>query len=84
MVRVVGDEDHGNPALASGKDVLEHDARLANTESRCWFVENQDVGTEVHGTSNRNCLTLTTRKGSDRLVGVAEVDTHVEQLGLGD
>src|SRR5947199_4564910 len=80
VVRVVGDEDDGDSAIASLEDVLQHDTGLLDAERRRRLVENQDAGPEVDGARDRDRLALTAGQRPDGLVGIANVDAHLAQL----
>ena len=80
VVRVVGDEDHADAALARLEDVLEHDARLLDAERRGRLVEDQHARAEVDRPRDRDRLPLAARERADRLVRVADVDPHLAQL----
>ena len=84
VVRVVGDEDDAEAAVARLGDVLQHHAGLADAEGGGRLVEDQHPGPEVDRAGDRHALPLAAGQGADRLLDVAQVDAHRRQLGLGD
>src|SRR4029453_8429180 len=84
VMRVVGDEDHRDSALAGLEDVLQDDARLLDTECGRRLVEDQHPGAEVDGTGDGDGLPLAAGQRSHRLIGVPDVDAHLVQLDPDD
>ena len=80
VVRVVRDEDHRDAAVARLEDVAQHDARLLHAERRRRLVEDQHPRSEMHCASDRDGLPLAARERPDRLIRVADVDTHLREL----
>src|SRR6476661_8751805 len=84
VVRVVGDEDDAQAAVAGLQDVAQHHAGLLDAEGRGGFVQDQDLGPEVDGAGDRDALAFTAGELADGLFDVAEVDAHVGKFLLGD
>src|SRR6476659_8419928 len=76
MMHVVRYEHDADVARANLVDRLQDHGGLMHAQSRCRFVEDQDLGAEKDGTRNRHALTLATRECSDRLLGIAQLDAH--------
>ena len=83
VVRVVGDEDDPQAALLGLDDVAQHHPGLLDAQGRGRLVQDQHLGPEVHRPGDGHALALAARQRADRLVDVAQVDAHVEQLLLG-
>src|SRR3954451_4512809 len=84
VMRVVRDEDDGHASFARLQDVLEHDTGLLHAERRRGLVEDQHARSEVDRPCDRDRLALATGQRADRLVGVANVDSHLAQLAAHD
>jgi hypothetical protein len=80
VVRIVGDEDDAEPAVARLCDVAQHDTRLLDAERRRRLVEDQHLRAEVDGARDRDRLPLAARERADRLVGIPDVDAHLAEL----
>src|SRR3954454_1187309 len=81
VMRVVGDEDHAAAAVARLRHVAQHDARLLDAERAGGLVEDQHLRAEVDGARDRHRRALAARQRADRLVGIADVDAHLLELG---
>src|SRR3954447_19437115 len=79
VVRVVGDEDDADAAVARLRDVAQDDAGLPHAQRRRRLVEDQHPGAEVDGAGDGHGLPLAPGERADRLVGVADVDAHVAE-----
>ena len=90
MVRVVCDEDDADAVVARCEDVAQHDTGRLHAERRRRLVQDQDARTEVDGARNRHRLPLASGERPDRLIGIADVDPHLQHvlarlpLGEGD
>ncbi|CAH0327618.1 hypothetical protein SRABI128_06285 [Microbacterium sp. Bi128] len=71
MVRVVGDEDDPEAAVAGLQDVAEHHAGLLHAQGRGGLVQDQDLRAEVHGPGDRDALAFTAGELADGLLDVA-------------
>ncbi len=80
VVRVVGDEDDAEAAVAGGGDVLQDHAGLFDAEGGGRLVEDEDAGAEVDGAGDRDALALPAGEGADGLLQVVQDDAHVAQF----
>src|SRR6266511_3176302 len=83
VVRVVGDEHDAEAPVAGLGDVAQHHPGLLDAQRRGGLVEDEHPGAEVHRPGDRHRLPLAAGELPDRLVRVADVDAHREQLGTG-
>src|SRR5690606_25875944 len=83
VVRVVGDEHYAEAAVACLCHVAQHHTGLLDAQRRGRFVQDEHLGAEVHGASDRHALPLTAGQRADGLFHVAQVDTHLGQCALG-
>src|SRR6266511_6235008 len=79
-MRVVRDEDHADTTVAGLEDIAEDYAGLLDAERRGGLVEDEHTRAEVDGSRDCHGLAFPTRERTDRLVGVADVDPHLEQV----
>ncbi|MCY1224178.1 hypothetical protein D9M72_363240 [compost metagenome] len=84
VVRVVGDEDDAQAAVAGLQDVAQHHAGLLHAEGRRRLVKDQHLRAEVHGPCDRHALAFTAGELADGLLHVAEVDAHLGEFVFGD
>src|SRR6266700_8424272 len=80
VMGVVCDKDHAQSPRTRLSDIAQDDTSLFHTQSCCRLVEDQDFGSEVHGTRNRHRLAFATREGADRLRRIAYLNTHPGQF----
>ena len=66
------DQDHTDASFAYLGDQPENDRRLANTERRSRFVENQQSRSEVNRSSDRESLPFTTGERPDQLTRICD------------
>src|SRR4029450_1441910 len=84
VMRIVGDEDHAEPAIAGRGDPPQHDPRLPYTQRGGRLVENQHPRTVVGGPGDGDTLPLATGERADRLIDITDVDAHGGHLPTGD
>ena len=77
MMNVVGDEDHRDPARPRLRDVAQDDASFLHAERCGWLVQYQDLGTEIDRAGNGHRLAFTAGERTDRLLRIADVDSHL-------
>ena len=80
MVGIMGDKHHAKPTFCRSPYIPKYNARLAHTERRGWFVENQYPGSVVHRAGDGDGLAFTTRQRADRLIDITYIDAHLGHL----
>src|SRR3954447_5753455 len=84
VMRVVGDEHNAQTGVASTRCVFEDNAGLLDAQGGGRLIEDQHACTEVDRPSDRDTLSLATRKSPDGLVDVLDHDPHLAQLFVRD
>ena len=72
MHHLMGDEDHRQAALARFQHDAQHMRRLLDAKCGSRLVEDQDPGTEMHGTRNGQRLALAARQTADQPVAIVD------------
>ena len=72
MGNLVGDEDHGEPALAGLQDDAQHVRSLLHAKRRSGFVEDQHPGAKMHRPRDGQRLPLAAREAADQSVAVID------------
>ena len=71
VIDAVGDEHHGLPLFPHPADELQHLVHLAQGQGRRWFVQDDELGIEIHGLSD-----------GQPLPGVIEIEVGSKSEGI--